>query len=117
INGQMVVQRVNGRPVTDIDLTNRFTLDPNGKMLEHGEADVLFHNDGNCKFTPLSFTDGTFLDEDGKPLREPPYDWGLSAMFRDINADGAPDIYVCNDFHSPDRIWLNDGHGHFRAAP
>jgi hypothetical protein len=36
-------------------------------------------------------------------------------MFRDINGDGAPDIYVCNDFKSPDRIWINDGRGHFRA--
>ena len=32
-------------------------------------------------------------------------------------ADGAPDIYVCNDFKSPDRIWLTDGKGHFRALP
>src|ERR1700756_537275 len=36
-------------------------------------------------------------------------------MFRDINGDGVPDIYVCNDFMSPDRIWINDGRGHFRA--
>ena len=38
-------------------------------------------------------------------------------MFRDLNEDGAPDIYVCNDFHSEDRIWINDGHGRFRATP
>jgi len=42
---------------------------------------------------------------------------GLSVMFRDINGDGAPDIYVCNDFQSPDRIWINDGRGRFRALP
>ncbi|HUS34681.1 MAG TPA: VCBS repeat-containing protein [Verrucomicrobiae bacterium] len=117
VNGQMVIQRVNGRPVADTDLANRFTLDANGKMLEHGEPDVLFHNDGAGKFSPISFTGGAFLDEDGKPLREPSFDWGLSVMFRDIDGDGSPDIYVCNDFHSPDRIWLNDGRGHFRAAP
>src|SRR5439155_12585793 len=40
---------------------------------------------------------------------------GLSAMFRDFNGDGAPDLYVCNDFQSPDRIWINDGQGRFRA--
>src|SRR5215813_1851817 len=28
---------------------------------------------------------------------------------------GAPDLYVCNDFMTPDRIWINDGRGHFRA--
>src|SRR5437870_10109156 len=36
-------------------------------------------------------------------------------MFRDLNGDGPPDLYVCNDFQSPDRIWINDGHGRFRA--
>jgi len=38
-------------------------------------------------------------------------------MFRDLNGDGAPDIYVCNDFWSPDRVWINDGRGKFRALP
>ena len=90
---------------------------PEGRVLEHGEPDILYRNDGGGHFTPLSWTDGTFLDEDGKPLIKPPFDWGLSVMFRDINGDGAPDLYVCNDFHSTDKIWINDGHGRFRAAP
>jgi hypothetical protein len=38
-------------------------------------------------------------------------------MFRDMDGDGSPDIYVCNDFNSPDRIWLNDGKGRFRPLP
>jgi hypothetical protein len=117
VNGEMRVQKINGRPATDPDLTNRITLDVTGKVLENGEVDAFYRNDGKGNFTPVSFTDGTFLDEDGRPLREAPYEWGLSVMFRDINGDGAPDIYVCNDFHSPDRMWLNDGGGHFRAAP
>ncbi len=37
---------------------------------------------------------------------------------RDLNGDGAPDIYVCNDFnYSPDQIWINDGTGRFRSLP
>src|SRR5688572_21236884 len=36
-------------------------------------------------------------------------------MFRDMNGDLAPDIYVCNDLFPPDRIWVNDGRGKFRA--
>jgi hypothetical protein len=36
---------------------------------------------------------------------------------RDVNGDGAPDIYVCNDFDTPDRFWLNNEHGHFRLLP
>ncbi len=30
-------------------------------------------------------------------------------MFRDLNGDGAPGLYVCNDFFTPDRIWINQG--------
>ncbi|MEO8428032.1 MAG: VCBS repeat-containing protein, partial [Verrucomicrobiota bacterium] len=115
IDGKPVVISVDGRPTTQPDLVGRFTLNPNGKIIENGEVDVLYRNDGGGKFTPLLYTDGTFLDEDGKPLTAPLYDWGLSVMFRDINGDGVPDIYVCNDFRSPDRIWINDGKGRFRA--
>jgi len=32
----------------------------------------------------MSFTDGSFLDEDGKPLSNRPFDWGLSVMMRDL---------------------------------
>jgi hypothetical protein len=92
-------------------------LTPQGRVLENGEPDLLYRNDGHGHFTPVSWTGGTFLDEAGHPLREAPLDWGLTAAFRDLNGDGLPDLYVCNDFHSPDRIWINDGHGHFRAIP
>src|SRR4029079_11403317 len=68
-------------------------------------------------FALVPFTGGAFEDEDGKSLSEPPRDWGLSVMFRDLNGDGFPDLCVCNDFRTPDRIWLNDGRGRFRALP
>jgi len=92
-------------------------ITPDGRVLENGEPDVLYRNDGHGHFAPVSWTDGTFLDEEGRPLLAAPLDWGLTAAFRDLNGDGLPDLYVCNDFHSPDRIWINDGHGHFRAIP
>ena len=86
-------------------------------QFEHAEPDRFYLNDGTGRFTPVSFTEGAFLDEDGQPLRETPRAWALAARFEDVNDDGAPDLYVCNDFESPDRLWLGDGHGHFRAAP
>jgi enediyne biosynthesis protein E4 len=107
---------VDGRPVTSPDLVGRFTVDPPSGVLEHGEADVLYLNDGRGRFAPVSWTRGSFVDEDGKPIPVP-HDWGLSAMFRDLDGDGAPDLYVCNDFQSEDRIWINDGRGRFRAIP
>ena len=33
----------------------------------------------------------------------------MAAQFCDVNGDGRPDLYVCNDFHTPDRFWINDG--------
>ncbi len=112
-NGVRTVLTVNGRSVNEPDLVGRFSLDPAGGILENGEADVLWHNLGHGRFERVPWTKGAFLDSKGNPI-SPPYDWGLSAMFRDLNGDGSPDLYVCNDFQSPDRIWINDGLGHFR---
>jgi hypothetical protein len=117
INGKLTVTKVNGVPTSDPELAGRFIVGPTGTPREAGEADVLYRNDGTGRFMPVSFTGGHFLDEEGKALVEPPRDWGLSAMFRDLNGDGAPDLYVCNDADSPDRIWINDGAGRFRALP
>ena len=115
-NGHYELLEVNGRSVKEPDLTGRYTFDPGTGILENGEADVLYLNHRGEGFVPVSWTGGAFRDEDGKPVQVP-FDWGLSVMFRDINGDDAPDIYVCNDFQSPDRIWINDGQGNFRAIP
>ncbi len=113
--GKLTVSKVNGEPVTAPAWTNRFEVAPAGNVLELGEPDFLYLNDGKSHFSAGSFTDGTFLNEDGTPLKEPPRDWGLAVQMHDFTGDGAPDIYVCNDYFSPDRIWINDGKGHFRA--
>jgi enediyne biosynthesis protein E4 len=89
----------------------------NGSIQEYGEPSQVYLNDGKGRFTAMSWTNGAFLDENGAPLTEPPLDWGLGAAFRDLNGDGAPEIYVCNDYWTPDRLWINDGKGHFRASP
>ncbi len=88
-----------------------------GRVLEHGEADSLYLNQGDGSFEEVAWRDGRFKGSNGLPLKKAPFDWGLAAMFRDIDQDGDPDLYVCNDFHSEDRIWINDGTGHFQAAP
>ncbi len=123
IDGKPTVVAVDGRSVNEPDLAHRFnykiSMGEKGGTFAHeenGEPDVLYRNEGG-RFVAVSFTAGAFLDEDGRRLSLPPFDWGLSVMFRDINGDHAPDIYVCNDFKSPDRIWINDGRGNFRAIP
>src|SRR6266480_1907821 len=124
VNGKPQVSAVDGRPISDPDLKHRFDYSVamnagsgNFNLQENGEPDALYLNDGRGHFTPVSWTSGAFLDEYGKPLQLPPFDWGLSVMMRDLNGDGRPDVYVCNDFKSPDRIWINQGHGQFKAAP
>ena len=82
---------------------------------ELGEPDRFYRNDGG-RFVAVPFTGGAFLDEDGRRLQEPFRDWGLAARFHDVNGDGLPDLYVCNDFESPDRLWINQGGGRFRLA-
>jgi len=112
--GRATFLMVNGRPTLPGTETNRFRM-VNGRLEECGQPDQLLLNDGTGRFTPVSWTDGTFLDEAGQKLTEAPLDWGLTATFRDVNDDLAPDLYVCNDYWTPDRFWINDGHGHFRA--
>jgi enediyne biosynthesis protein E4 len=114
--GEVSYRMVNGRMVLSGRNARRLKL-VEGRLVEYGEPSAVYLNDGQARFTPLSWTDGTFLDEDGKPLKEAPMDLSLSVMLRDINGDRHPDIFVCNDFQTPDRIWLNNGAGKFRALP
>src|SRR3989475_2757201 len=77
VNGKVMIDRLDGRPTTEPDLTNRFIVSAQHGIEELGEPDILYRNEGGTNFVPISFTGGSFLDEDGKPLTEPPYDWGL----------------------------------------
>ena len=108
---------IDGKRVIPKALQDDLELTPEGRVLEHGEPDCFYLNDGSGSFLKVPWTTGGFVEDDGKALTRPPRDWGLSVMFRDIDQDGRPDLYVCNDFHSPDRIWLNQGGRQFRAMP
>lgn len=81
---------------------------------ELGEKDELFLNKGNGVFKRVQNTRQIFLDSHGNP-KGLYSDWGLTAKFHDINGDGLPDLYVCNDFWTPDRLWINRGGGRFEA--
>lgn len=113
-NGQYVVTHVNGEPATSPRLSNRFEVSPTGRLRELPETNGLYLNDGNGRFRAIQFEPGTFTDASGNPVVA--YrDWSLAVMFRDLNGDGSPDIYVCNDNASPDRAWINSGKATFRA--
>jgi len=84
---------------------------------QRADPDLFFLNDGAGRFTRAPIRGPRFRDADGRPLATEPDFFTLAARFYDVNADGAPDLYVCNDFEDPDQFWLNDGEGNFRLAP
>lgn len=81
---------------------------------ELGATDELYLNDGDGTFTKATDLAGRFRTHAGTPMGLKK-DWGLTAKFQDVNGDGYPDLYVCNDFWTPDRVWINQGDGSFRA--
>lgn len=82
-------------------------------LAETGQQDELYINEGGT-FQKVVDTKQVFLDQSGNPLGLKP-DWGLTAKFQDLNGDGLPDLYVCNDFFTKDRIWINQGEGIFKS--
>ena len=107
------VSKINGESTRSAKWKGRFEALPDGKVRELPEVHGLYLNEGQGRFRAIENEPGTFSDAQGKPLA--PYrDWGLAVMFRDINGDGLPDLYVCNDNTSPDRVWINQGRGRFR---
>ena len=112
---QWVVTRINGESTLKPKWKGRFTVSDTGRVRELPEADRLYLNNA----------DGTFRDVSAEPMfivngelralasfRE----WGLAVTFRDVNNDLLPDLYVCNDFASPDRFWINQGNGTFELV-
>lgn len=84
---------------------------------QRAERDLFFLNDGKGHFREVQTFGARWRDERGRPLAAAPDHFGLAAAFHDVNNDGAPDLYVCNDFEDPDQFWLNDGKGGFQLLP
>ncbi|MBW2463559.1 MAG: VCBS repeat-containing protein, partial [Deltaproteobacteria bacterium] len=112
-----VVRDTDGQFEIVEEFRDHYTVSRQGDRLarfEFAEPDKFYLNDGTGRFEEISFTAGRFADAFGMPIMETPRDWGLTARFYDVNDDGAPDLYVSNDFESPDHFWINDGTGNFR---
>ncbi len=85
------------------------------RMSQRGQPDDFYLNDGG-RFTRVPLTSDRFRDAAGQPLTEEPESFTLDAKFVDLNGDGAPDLYVANDFEDMDQLWINDRRGNFRLA-
>lgn len=117
VGGRKIIFSVDGLPVSGSKFENRFRLNERGGIEENGLPDVLYRNLGEFRFERNEAGGRRFMSANGSPLPGLLYEWGLAVMFRDINRDGRPDMYVCNDFDGVDRLWLNVGQGRFREAP
>ncbi len=68
-------------------------------------GDHLFRNDGNNTFTDVTKSSGINSSVIG---------YGLGITAADINLDGYPDLYIGNDFHENDYMYINQQNGTFR---
>ncbi len=69
------------------------------KLYRHNQA-----SDGSPSFSDVS-------DEAGLPFSA--FSHGLGAGIADVNQDGWPDIFVSNDYSTPDFLLINNGDGTF----
>ena len=77
-------------------------LDGQPRVVKAAQFDHLYRNNGDGTFTDVSQSAGLSGNY-----------WGLAATWFDYDGDGWPDIYVSNDFYSPDQLLHNNGDGTF----
>ncbi len=63
-----------------------------------------FYKNENCKFRDVTKETGINSSEIG---------YGLGVVVTDVNLDGLPDMYIGNDFHENDYLYINLGNGRF----
>lgn len=66
------------------------------------DSDHLYRNNGDGSFTDVTLEAGLLS-----------FGLSLSATISDLNLDGYKDIYISNDFISPDYFFINNGDGTF----
>ena len=120
LDGYLVTNR---RDDKDVDIPEP-TKDENGRWVVPEESlefiDVIVSKDGKERVVRAAQydhlfrnnSDGTFTNVSDEAGLTGNY-WGLSAVWWDYNRDGHIDIYVSNDFYSPDQLYRNNGDGTF----
>jgi enediyne biosynthesis protein E4 len=79
-----------------------FTLPGSSAPFMAGQRDHLFRNDGYGRWIDVTKEAG--IGDQGN---------GLAVVWWDFDSDGKQDLYVANDFQSPDHLYRNLGDGRF----
>ena len=82
------------------------TWNPQRETRHPTAGDRLFRNDGN-RFVDVSQASGIYGGVEG---------YGLGVIVSDLDVDGCPDIFVTNDFHESDFLYLNNCDGTFTES-
>ncbi|TKD63406.1 FG-GAP-like repeat-containing protein [Flavobacterium sp. ASW18X] len=88
-------------PITPFEY-NSFNYKMRMDRVTDTETDNLYRNDGN-RFTKITASSG---------VKE--YSLSLSVTASDINQDGWTDLYISNDFSTPDCLYINQKDGTFK---
>lgn len=88
-------------PISDFKSPN-FYYSNQMKHITSKDSDHLYKNNGDNTFTDIT--------EDAGLLS---FGLSLSATVGDFDQDGFPDLYISNDFASPDFMYFNNGDGTF----
>jgi hypothetical protein len=91
-----------GRPYVTPENQKYYTLIDRGHNRFGIDDYLFFRNNGKGQFENVTQQAG---------IRG--HGFGLSATWLDFNNDLWPDLYVCNDFDDPDRLYRNNGDGTF----
>jgi enediyne biosynthesis protein E4 len=70
-----------------------------------GSGDHIYRNEGNGHFTDVTKETG---------INSSILGYGLGITVADIDMDGYPDIYIGNDFHENDYMYINQRNGTFK---
>ncbi|MFD1062475.1 VCBS repeat-containing protein [Winogradskyella litorisediminis] len=105
----------------DLDV---YVLNHSDNMLEANQIKVSKNDKGELVVAQLDDytgrTDRFYVNENGKYIDKSKSAgvlgdaFGLSAVIGDFNNDFKPDIYVCNDYAMPDRLFINQGNNTFK---
>ena len=102
-----IIKDEHGNLSPDPRYKGQFTI-VDGVPRELGTFDHIYRNDGPTDKSPISYKEIT--KKCGIAVAR---DHGLTAVWWDYNNDHYPDLYVSNDFHTPDHLYRNNKDGTF----